>query len=238
MNFSIPMAGRGERFRREGYAVPKPLIEVHGQPMYSWAVDSLPLDLASRLVFICLNEHLERGLESDLRQRYSDHDLRIVGLPDVTSGQAATVLAGQGEYAPERPLVIYNADTVTVGSMDALGELGPDVAGALAVFRAEGDHWSFARCDSDGRVVETAEKRRISDLASTGLYHFARAGDFEALASVAIRTGARDAGEHYVAPLYNRMIERGDRNEVVEVSDVIVLGTPRELAENAARLAN
>lgn len=32
MQIIIPMAGFGERFRRAGYRVPKPLIEVEGRP--------------------------------------------------------------------------------------------------------------------------------------------------------------------------------------------------------------
>lgn len=236
MNFSIPMAGRGERFRREGYDMPKPMIDVHGRPMYSWAVDSLPLHLATRLVFVCLDEHLDTGLGMDIRRRYADHDIRVVGIPSVTSGQAASVLAGASEYVEGRPLVVYNADTVTVGSLDRLGELGPEVAGALGVFRADGDHWSFARCGPDGRVVETAEKRRISDLASTGLYYFATAEAFLGLARSVVGRPASDAGEHYIAPMYNSVIASGGIVEAIEVEGVVVLGTPAELVANEGRL--
>ena len=59
MNIVMPMAGRGSRFAQIGIKTPKPMIDVRGRPMYAWATDSLPLALASRLIFICLREHLE-----------------------------------------------------------------------------------------------------------------------------------------------------------------------------------
>ena len=65
------MAGRGQRFVDAGYTVPKPMIPVLGRPMYAWAVESLPLALASRLVFVCLAEHLagSRARGSTRRRR-------------------------------------------------------------------------------------------------------------------------------------------------------------------------
>ena len=77
MNVVIPMAGRGKRFAECGFKEPKPLIPVLGRPMYSWAVDGLPLDATSRLIFVCLREHLEgSALEADIRRRYGVMILR------------------------------------------------------------------------------------------------------------------------------------------------------------------
>ena len=39
----IPMAGEGQRFKNEGYKLPKPLIEIDGVPMVIKALKSLPL---------------------------------------------------------------------------------------------------------------------------------------------------------------------------------------------------
>ncbi len=67
MNIVMPMAGRGSRFADVGHRVPKPMIEVKGKPMYAWAMDSLPLKLARRVIFICLDEHLKGfGLREDI----------------------------------------------------------------------------------------------------------------------------------------------------------------------------
>jgi NDP-sugar pyrophosphorylase family protein len=225
------MAGRGQRFRDAGFLVPKPLIPVRGRPMYAWATESLPLELAERLIFICLNEQLrEPGLADDIHRRYGRWRPEIIALDEVTAGQLCTVLKAESLLDNDRPLLIYNADTYCRTSLEKrLPELAADVAGLLGVFQAPGDKWSFARTDAGGRVIETAEKRRISDWASTGLYYFRRGADFVGQARAMVAANERTNGEFYVAPLYNRLIAAGARIEIDPAEEVWALGTPEDL---------
>ena len=41
-----------------------------------------------------------------------------------------------------------------------------------------GEQWSFARADQSGKVIEVAEKKRISNNVSTGLYYFSSGYEF------------------------------------------------------------
>lgn len=233
----MPMAGRGSRFADVGVRLPKPLIDVRGKPMYAWAMDSLPLALAERVVFICLAEHLEdRSLADDIRTRYAALNPTIVSLDRVTEGQACTVLVAREYIDNDKPLLIYNADTFCRSRLDErLATLPATVDGLLGVFEAPGDKWSFARVDGDGRVVETAEKRRISNWATTGLYYFTRGRDFVRQADAMIEANERERGEFYVAPVYNRLIAAGG-NVVIDVADEVwVLGTPEDLSDFEAR---
>ncbi|MEO7363252.1 MAG: glycosyltransferase family 2 protein [Gemmatimonadaceae bacterium] len=232
MNIVMPMAGRGSRFADVGVKVPKPLIDVRGRPMYAWAMDSLPLTLASRVIFICLAEHLVDGaLEQDIRTRYAHLDPVIVALNRVTEGQACTVLMARDLIDNALPLIIYNADTYCETTLECtLPALPATVRGILSVFRADGDKWSFARTDANGRVVETAEKRRISEWATTGLYYFAEGREFVTHAEAMIAADERQNGEFYVAPVYNRLIAAGGDVRIDVARDVWVLGTPEDLA--------
>jgi dTDP-glucose pyrophosphorylase len=227
----IPMAGRGSRFAKVGIPTPKPLIDVLGKPMYAWATDSLPLDLCEKLIFISLREHLdETDLLSDIKSRYGQYSPIILPLDHVTDGQACTVLVAKELIDNEKPLIIFNADTFCRTSLDVnLKQMPSSVAGMLGVFHAPGDRWSFARTNSNGRVVETAEKRRISDLACTGLYHFSRGKDFVRYAEAAIAANDRVNGEFYVAPIYNRMIADGMDIRVDIAQEAWALGTPEDL---------
>jgi NDP-sugar pyrophosphorylase family protein len=231
MNIVMPMAGRGSRFAQIGIDAPKPLIDVRGRPMYAWAMDSLPLELANRVIFICLQEHLQhRALEDDIRGRFKRWKPEIIALDEVTEGQACTVLKAAGRIDNDEPLLIYNADTYCrTGLLRRLPELPPEVAGLIGVFRVPGDMWSFARADADGRVLETAEKRRISDWASTGLYYFRRGRDFVDHARQMIDGNERVNGEFYVAPVYNQMIAAGAEVFIDPAEEVWVLGTPEDL---------
>ena len=232
MNVVIPMAGRGQRFVDAGYTDPKPLIDVLGRPMYSWATDCIPLDHCSRLVFVVLAEHLDRyPLGDDIATRYAAHDPQVVALDGVTDGQLCTVLEAADELDPDAPLVGYNADTTfespTIPAN--LPRLGGELDGLIGVFEAPGDHWSFARLHDDGRVVETAEKVRISPYATTGLYAFGTARRFVDEGRAMVADDDRARGEFYVAPLYNRLIAGGDVVAVDAATSVAALGTPDEL---------
>ena len=226
------MAGRGKRFAEVGYTTPKPLIDVRGRPMYAWAVDGLPLTLAGRLVFVCLEEHLADGsLARDIEHRYAEYGPVIVPVREVTAGQACTVLLARELINNDQPLLIYNADTycpTTIGRM--ISDQG-QCDGTLDVFSAPGDKWSFARIDEKGRVIETAEKKRISEWASTGLYWFRRGRDFVTHAEAMIKANDRVNNEFYVAPVYNRLIAAGMQVCANIVKEIWVLGTPEDLAQ-------
>jgi dTDP-glucose pyrophosphorylase len=232
MNIVMPMAGRGSRFAQVGITTPKPLVEVRGKPMYAWATDGLPLSLARRLIFICLGEHLNEGpLKKDIASRYAKYDPAVIALDAVTEGQACTVLVARELIDNDDALLIFNADTycpTTLGR--ALESFGSRVDGVLDVFRAAGDKWSFARIDGRNRVLETAEKRRISEWASTGLYYFRHGRDFVRHAEAMIAADERSNNEFYVAPVYNRMIAVGADIRANQVDEVWVLGTPEDLA--------
>jgi dTDP-glucose pyrophosphorylase len=232
MNIVMPMAGRGSRFAELGIRLPKPLIDVRGKPMYAWAADGLPLSMARRLIFICLREHLDGlALARDIESRYARYQPAIVALDEVTEGQACTVLMAREWIENDEPLLIFNADTYCPTTLAAaLKAFGPNVDGVLDVFSAAGDKWSFARIDGQGRVLETAEKRRVSEWASTGLYYFRRGSDFVRHAAAMIAAGERSNGEFYVAPIYNRMIAAGADVRANKVEQVWVLGTPEDLA--------
>lgn len=203
--------------------------------MYSIATRSLPLELATRLVFVCLQEHLDRyELGADIEARFADHPVSVCAVPEVTEGQLCTVLAASDALDPTCGLAIFNADTAvastSLGDSLARSEAGDGVDGLLGVFRAPGDHWSFAQVDADGRVVRTAEKVRISDLATTGLYYFASTARFIDRATQAVDANRTSGGEFYVAPLYNDFIAEGANIRVVEAEHVWPMGTPSELA--------
>lgn len=231
MNIVIPMAGRGSRFAELGYRNPKPMIDVLGKPMYAWATDGLPLPYVKQLIFICQREHLSHwGLEADIRARYAKYQPRIVPLAEVTQGQACTVLMATEWIDNDDPLLIYNADTYCPTTIfQALRTWPLEVAGALDVFEAEGERWSFAELGAENRVRATSEKRRTSQWASTGLYYFRRGADFVKHANQMIAANAQINHEFYIAPIYNQMIANGADIRANPVENVWVLGTPEDL---------
>jgi len=227
----IPMAGRGSRFADAGWSVPKPLIEVAGLPMYARAVSSLPIELCSQIIFVCLAEHFADGsLERDISERYSENNCVIHSIPDVTRGQSETVFLTRHLVPESNSLLIYNADTYFKSALGALlTDLPPDASGVISLFEADGSQYSFAKLDANGVIKEVREKDPISSWATTGMYFFSKAEDFFELAEESIYKNERFNNEFYVAPLYNRLIERGGIVIADYAQEIRCMGTPSEL---------
>ena len=56
MQIVIPMSGFGERFRKVGYSVPKPLIEIDGKTIIQHVIEMFPGE--NDITFICNKDHL------------------------------------------------------------------------------------------------------------------------------------------------------------------------------------
>jgi NDP-sugar pyrophosphorylase family protein len=231
LSIVMPMAGLGSRFREAGYAVPKPLIEVQGRPMYAWATESLPLADCTRLIFILLASQPEcPDLTRDIQQRYADHQPVILTVPELTAGQAITVLRARDLIAADEPVLIHNADTAfTVGPAWVRDAWDAGLDGALLVFNSQEKRWSFSRTNAAGWVEEVREKEVISPWASTGTYWFRRGNDLVRLAEARVTAGRREAAEYYVGPLYNDLIAAGGRVRNYPIEKLYCFGTPDDL---------
>ena len=228
------MAGAGERFRRAGQACEKWQIEVLGRSLLEWSVVSLQAMFDSEFIFVTRAAHAaDRKLKEAARRAglYTDQ-VSIVSVDRLTRGQAESAMAASIRCRDDDSIMIYNIDTYVrpfaIRASDIRG------AGWIPVFRAEGDRWSFVKTDERGRAIEVAEKNRISDLCSVGLYYFDSFGRFRAL----VEQRVADALEWYIAPLYQSLIDNGESVFVHELltSNVFVFGTPEDLAVSTGRL--
>jgi hypothetical protein len=232
----IPMAGNSRRFMEAGYTRPKYELPLNGESLFAQSLRSFEAYFATeRFVIVCRRD---LGAEDFVRAECARMGLaryEVVAVEGTTRGQAETVLMGleRSGFQDAEALVIFNIDTVRKGWR--FPELCQFVDGYLEVFKGEGTHWSFVEPAAafSRRVCRTTEKERISDLCSTGLYYFARAGDFVAACRSAL-AGIDDYrarwAEVYVAPLFNPMIAAGKTisYDLVDIETVGFSGTPAE----------
>ena len=223
----MPMAGRGERFVRAGYTTPKPLIEIEpNTPMFVKATNSLPLAMMSEIVFVVLREHCERfKFDEVIRRHYSNYNIRLVILDAITSGQAETVALALSDKNKDEQFIIFNGDSAFEDDISPwLKQNALNYDGALQVFKDKDPRWSYARVNEFGEVVETAEKKAISDLASTGLYYFKSSSRYmECYGNLEVC-----GGERYVAPIFNQMLNAGQRVGVIPCKKYLCFGTPSD----------
>ncbi len=231
INVVIPMAGLGSRFTKAGFTTPKPLIDVLGQPMVKWAVDSLSFlpKQPVQLIFIILREHeVQYELSKQLRLLFGSH-IKVIQAEKLTLGQADTVYLAKDFINNFSKLFIFNCDTFsqTPDLWEHITEIDPDCT--LACFTSTDARYSYAKQDSYGYVEETAEKKVISNNASTGLYYFKHGFYFIDEVEKALQSYQPDQGEIYIAPLYNNLIKLGKKVTISEASENWILGTPEEL---------
>lgn len=235
-NILITMAGRGSRFYDAGYTVPKYAIEAHGKSLFDWSMLSLKnfFDADNRYIFVCLKENNSADYVRERCQALGLANVEIVELDGLTDGQATSAYVSREHWDPEAPLLIYNIDTYVKPKALQPSDIKPGSQAWVPCFQVPGDHWSFVKLNDEGWAVDCAEKTRISDYASIGLYWFSRAGDFiTAYDSFFSDPKNMVKGERYIAPMYRHYIDNGMKVSIVdiEVSDVHVLGTPKELDE-------
>ncbi len=234
LNIVIPMAGRGSRFKDEGFALPKPLIPVHGKPMIQLVVDNLRPRRDHRFIFICLREHLDGyGLAAHLAE-WAPGSV-VIPIDEVTQGAACTVLLAREYIDSNDSLLIANCDQWIDTDIDAfLDEADrPELDGLIMTMKADDPKWSFVKFGADGEISAVLEKQVVSDEATVGIYHFKKGGQFVAGADQMIGDERRVNGEFYVAPVYNELLSRGAKLGVFNIGSVgngmYGLGVPADL---------
>ncbi|WP_302326047.1 glycosyltransferase family 2 protein [Enterocloster lavalensis] len=228
----ITMAGLGTRFRKVGYNCPKYMIEARGKSLFEWSMDSLIgyKDHVSKYVFVVREEDKAACFIKTQCAKYGINDVDIVELDHMTDGQATTCMLAIPYCNPDDAIMVYNIDTYVEPYEMKYEDISGD--GHIPCFHADGDHWSFAKLDENGAVVEVREKVRISDNCTLGAYYFSSAKLYKDLYGEYYADDSRmEKNEKYIAPLYNFMIEKGMSVtiSIVNADKVHVLGTPEEL---------
>lgn len=229
----IPMAGQSSRFFRAGYEKPKYMLVAHGKTLFEHSVESFKQYFKTiPFLFVIRDEYGTEEFVINQAVKLGIVNFKVVVLTELTKGQAETVYQGLKNTNWNGAVTIFNIDTFRRDFQ--YPDFINNSDGYLEVFEGEGDNWSFARLADSGKneVLETSEKRPISRLCSTGLYYFASVEDYYNAYEHynGLPSDSWEAGELYIAPLYNFLIEKGERIKVdiIEEDQVVFCGTPDE----------
>lgn len=224
----IPMAGEGKSFQRAGYTFPKPLVDVLGKPMVQWVVENINAE--ADYIFVVLQEHYERYNLQYLLSLIAP-GCQIVQLAQPTQGAALSVLAAKEFFDDDHPLAVVNCDQVLEWNSNeffyAMAADGCD--GGIVTFTSTHPKWSYVRTDVDGFVVETAEKKPISNHATAGVYYFAHGCDFVRHAETMIASHITTNGEYFVCPVYNQFVQQGAKIRAFQIEKLWSLSTPEDV---------
>lgn len=238
LNIVIPMAGAGSRFIAAGYTFPKPLIDVNGKPMIQLIVENLKPKCEHRFIFICRGEHYEQYSLPQIFSHVAGSNYESIQLNDLTAGAATTVLTATDYINSDDDLLIANSDQLVDIDINDYIEFSrkSKVDGTILTFPASHPKWSYARIDKKKKVLETVEKKVISDHATVGIYYFSKGRDYVQGAFSMIEKNIRVNNEFYVCPVYNELILKDKEVKIWEIKakQMHGLGTPEDLNQYLA----
>ena len=202
-----------------------PLRLVDGAPMIERVLKSRAWAhglTGSDHVFVVLDRPEVEPLTTFLAETWPG--CAIVRLPHLTGGALLTALAGAAALpAASGPVIVDLADILFEGG--GLPSPWPeDLGGLVPCFASTEARFSYLRLDGD-RVLETAEKRVISEVASAGVYVFRDLAVLIAAAahSIANREALAHKGALFLCPAMNGVIAQGLTVGAAWVDEVRVL---------------
>ena len=242
MQIVIPMSGFGERFRRAGYQIPKPLIEIDGKPVIAHVVDMFPGE--SDFVFICNREHLDTPayrMEQTLRACCPTG--RVVGIPPHSLGPVHAVRQAEHLLDPDQPVLVNYCDFSCYWNWHHFRRFVREAgcAGAIPAYKGfhphslGNTHYAYLR-ETGGRVEDIREKQpftdnRMQEFASSGTYYFASARVMCAAFRAVVEQDLRVGGEYYVSLAYKPLLADGQPVAVYPLQHFMQWGTPEDIAE-------
>lgn len=202
------MAGEGTRFPRDSYKIPKPLIEIQGQPMIQRAVESL--NLPGKYHFVVRKDSYYDQVCSLLHKILPDP--KIISVEETTQGPAASCLLFKDFINNEEELVVVNCDQIMWWDSELFLSTARyyKYDGVIVTYSTTTPKNSYARINRNGFVEEIKEKEVISDISLNGIHYWRKGKYFVQSAESMIEQNDRAPnGEFYVGPSYNHMVRAG-----------------------------
>lgn len=236
LHIVMPMAGEGNRFKKEGWTTPKPLIELNGMPLFKHAISSVSADgFNLKYSFIVRQEHIEeynidKGIKSFLP------DANVFAVQKTTRGAVETCLIAEAAISDDDAVIVMDCDLEFRSKKflriisEILRQPVQNVnGGALVSFESNEPRYSYAAVGEDGFVTRTAEKEVISSHALCGAYFFSSGQRFKQIAHKLLDEPDFKKPEYYVSLLYNYLLADGEKVYLAPMEEYYSYGTPEEL---------
>lgn len=242
MQIVIPMSGYGERFRKEGYSVPKPLIKVDDKTIIQHVVEMFPGE--NDFTFICNKQHLnDKNYQMNEILNSIAPKGRVIGIEPHKLGPVHAVLMAIEHLDLNKPTIVNYADftcdwdylnfceTIQLSECD----------GAIPCYRGFHPHtlWSnyYAYVpERKMRAIDIREKKPFTEspkeeFASSGTYYFKDASLMLNYFRRCVSENLTVGGEYYVSMAYKPMIQDDLNIQVYELNHFMQWGTPADLEE-------
>lgn len=242
MQIVIPMSGFGERFRKVGYTMPKPMIEVDGLPIIGHVINLFPGE--TDFIFICNEEHLA---DPDFKMAEMLVDLcptgRIIGIPAHKLGPVHAVLQIEHLLDLSKPTIVNYCDFSCYWDWAEFKSFVSDTGcdGVIPAYKGFHPHtlgvtnYAYIK-EASGWIEDIQEKQpythnRMEEFASSGTYYFSSAKLMSDAFKQTMESNLNVGGEFYVSLAYKPLLQEGKKIAVYPLQHFMQWGTPEDLTE-------
>lgn len=235
----LPMAGAGSRFSKEGYTIPKPLLDIEGLPMIIQAVECLPK--TSNKIFIGQESHYKQyEIDKKIKEFYPE--AKTLGINYITQGQACTTdLAFQHYDIPlENPLLISACDNGVYYDIEKYQILleDPDVDIIIWSFSNNPTSklfphmYAWLDINENNYIKRVSIKKPFNDIenkyAVIGTMYFKKASYFKEGLNKIYEINYRTNNEFYIDNMIEPLVNMGYKIKIFDVTNYLCWGTPND----------
>jgi len=223
----IPLGGIGKRFSELGYRDPKPLVKVLGKEIIFWVLDNLKINDKDK-IYIVYNKELDNFDFTDHFGRYPY--LNFLKLNRNTSGPVETI------YEVTK-ILEKNNDNEGILIVDGDTFYRKNITKIIrkkyhTIFyhktKIKEPIFSYIKIKNK-RIVDIAEKIKISNNANTGAYYFNNIKKFNYYANKCLRKNKKT----YVSEIYKNLLIDKEiiHAESLKDTEFACLGTPKQVID-------
>ncbi len=232
MNIIIPLGGKGERFSKNGYSKPKPLIKILDKCMIEYVLDNLTISTSDKF-FIIYNKNLDfYDFSTYILQKYPYVNLIKI---DNTKGAAETLFLGikyiLSNFSYNKQTLVLDCDTFyTQDIVNIFKNSQKNIVFYTKKYN-EAPLYSYIKLDSQNIITDIKEKFKISNNANTGAYGFNDINNLFEYSCYIVENNITINNEPYTSCIIESMILSNIKFEGYELEDkyVFSLGTPNDL---------
>ncbi len=232
MNIIIPLGGKGERFSKNGYVQPKPLIKIFEKFMIDYLIDNLTISENDK-IFIIYNKYLDDyAFPNHIFEKYPF--INLIKIND-TKGAAETLFIGLGiilnNFKHHNKSIVLDCDTFyTYDILDVFR----NSTNNIIFYRKNYDNnsiYSYININNENEIIDIAEKVKISNNANTGAYAFNDINILYDYCKYVIDNNITFKNEPFTSCVIAEMIKNSLKFTGFYLSDnnVFSLGTPNEV---------
>jgi len=229
MNIIIPLGGKGERFIKNGYKQPKPLINVFDKCIIEYVLDNLTLVNDCR-VFIIYNKNLDSyEFTQFIVNKYPF--IQLIKVHD-TKGAVETLFLGieqiLNKYSYNKKCLILDCDTFyTEDIVNIFQESNENMVFYTKNYDVN-PIYSYIELDNKSTIINIKEKHKISDNANTGAYAFTDINILYEYCKYVLDNNITFNNEPYTSCVISEMIKKNFifKGYELKAETVFSLGTP------------